>query len=140
MSKFYEAQRNYDAMLPPEDDDRPEPKEYQSAAQHLVNWLYEKGHQLIDLDNNTLLESNADALSLIENVDEARLEATDDRRTRFLVSTAIDLDPDEQVIDYTVTALSEEWAEAYESEKDAVDVANELALHPDDFDLSQGGT
>lgn len=135
MTNFDQAQRNYDAMLPPEDDDSPELQPYPNEAEHLIDWVYEKGHELRDLEDNTVFGSRADALALIHNVDEAQLAIVADPRTRFLVSTDIDLAPDEQVIDYSITPLSEEWAQAYAAAKDEIDRLNSNAMTEDDYDL-----
>ena len=137
MSNFDRAQRNYDAMLPPEDNDSPELTPYPNEAEHLIDWVYEKGHELLDLEDDTVLGSRADAIALIHNVDEAQLAIVTDPRTRFLVSTDVDLAPDEQVIDYSITPLSEEWAAAYEKAKAEIDRLN--AIPEPDYDLSTKG-
>lgn len=135
MNNFDRAQRNYDAMLPPEDDDSPEPTPYPNEADHLINWVYGKGHELLDLEDDTVLGSPDEAIALIHDVDEAQLAIVTDPRTRFLVSTDIDLAPDEQVIDYSITPLSEEWAQAYAAAKDEIDRLNSNAMTDDDYDL-----
>ena len=135
MTNFDKAQANYDAMLPPEDDDSPELQPYPNGADHLVEWAYGKGHKLMDLEDDTVLDSSEDALALIHNVDEAQLAIVADPRTRFLVSTAVDLAPDEQVIDYTTTQLAEEWDDIYVAAKREIDRLNSNAMTEDDYDL-----